>query len=83
MTNQSYRSTAMGRQDLRDNVLVCRLTLERCQQHLSHLHAILHLCLPERALDAGEDVAVNSMRKLIANMAQELSYGLDTLTLCD
>lgn len=65
-----------------DNILVCRLALERCQQHLAHLHAILHLCLPEQAYDDGH-VAVEGMRKIISSMAQELTYSVDTLVLCD
>jgi hypothetical protein len=76
------RQPAASAQRTMDNVLVCRLALERCQQHLAHLHAILHLCLPEQAFD--EDmVAVAGMRKIISSMAQELTYSVDTLVMCD
>jgi hypothetical protein len=67
---------------IHDNVLVCRLALERCQQHLAHLHAILHLCMPEQAYDDGM-VAMTGMRKIISSMAQELNFSVDTLVLCD
>lgn len=81
MNDNSIYAAALPRRTL-DNVLVCRLALERCQQHLAHLHAILHLCLPEES--QGEDmVAMDSMRKIISSMAQELSYSVDTLVLCD
>lgn len=77
-----YQKAAAGVPRIADNVLVCRLALERCQQHLAHLHVILHLCLPDQAAD-DDLVAMASIRKLIASMAQELSYSVDTLGLCD
>ncbi len=76
------RHAAAPAQRVMDNVLVCRLALERCQQHLAHLHAILHLCMPEQAFD-DDMVAVAGMRKIISSMAQELTYSVETLVMCD
>lgn len=76
------RARSASAERINDNVLVCRLALERCQQHLAHLHAILHLCMPEQAHDDGA-VAMTGMRKIISSMAQELNFSVDTLVLCD
>lgn len=80
--NDNIFTLAAPRRPAPDHVLVCRLALERCQQHLAHLHATLHLCMPEQAQDENF-VAMGSIRKLIANLAQELSYSMDTLGLCE
>ena len=81
MTDQKRAHSASAAR-IHDNVLVCRLALERCQQQLAHLHAILHLCMPEQANGDGV-VAMNGMRKIISSMAQELNFSVDTLVLCD
>lgn len=61
-----------------ETILICRLALERCQQNLAHLHAILHFCLPEPDLPA-DNIAAASIRQIIASLEQELSYSVDAL----
>jgi hypothetical protein len=64
-----------------NRVFVSLLALERCQQQLAHLHALLHLCLPE---DTGDDTPLMaSLRQLIAGLNRELSYSVDTLAACE
>lgn len=61
-----------------ETILVCRLALERCQQNLAHLHAILHFCLAEPALPA-DQIAAAGIRKIITALEDEISYSVDAL----
>jgi len=68
MTNEIYVHNAL---------IITQLTLERCQFHMSHLNALLHLCMPgDNGLD--EMVAANA-RQIIALVGQELAASAGTL----
>jgi hypothetical protein len=56
--------------NLRTILLVSKLAMERCQQQLAHLHALMHLSEPS---DFGLDgVAAESARTIISNIEKEL-----------
>lgn len=72
----THGPTAAG--DIAHNIFVCRLALERCQQHLSHLHALLHFCMPEQDVTA-KRVPCDAIRTLIMRLQDELAYSADAL----
>ncbi len=63
---------------LNDSALIVgKLTIERCQNYLAHLHALMHVCRPD---DLGMDpVAAESARKIMIFMEQELKASADIL----
>lgn len=59
-------------------LLVGRLSLERCQNYLAHLHALLHLCeIDEPGFDR---LVAQSARKLIADLESELAHSATILS---
>jgi hypothetical protein len=62
-------------------LIVSQLSIERCQQLLAHLHALMYLCGPP---DLGlEDTAAASARAILQSLAQELSLSAQTLQLAE
>lgn len=61
----------------KNDLILGRLALERCQSHLAHLHAIMYLCEPHD-LGLGEGVAENA-RTLMAAMTRDLALGARVL----
>lgn len=58
-------------------VIVSRLSIERCQNYLAHMHALLYLCEPS---NMGLDKTVSgSMLKLMENMERELNQSVAAL----
>lgn len=64
-------------------VMMCRLSLERCQVHLAHLHALLHLFLSPGRSDDSVELVVENMRKVMAGMERDLTGGADILNRID
>lgn len=59
-------------------VVVGRLSIERCQGYLAHLHALMHLCLPG---DLGCDgLVAESARKIMADLESELAHSANVLS---
>ena len=54
------------------------LAIERCQQHLAHLHALMHLCgQEERGLD--DNVAKKVALIIMESLQRDLSYSASIL----
>lgn len=65
----------------RNALVVCKLSLERCRQHLAHLRALMHLCEPA---DLGMDIMVaDSARDILNRVESELSSGTTVLEFCE
>jgi hypothetical protein len=62
-------------------LIVSRLSIERCQQLLAHLHALMHLCQPA---DLGlEKTVVGSARGILQTISRELELSAETLQLAE
>jgi hypothetical protein len=60
-------------------LIVSQLSIERCQQLLAHLRALMHLCGPP---DLGfDDVVAGHARGLLDILSQELKLSAETLQL--
>ena len=59
------------------NAIICgRLTLERCQNYVNHIHAVLFMCgQDDDQLDA---TATNHIRRITSLLGQELKSELET-----
>lgn len=58
-------------------ILVSRLSIERCQAHLAHLHALMHLCRP---VDMGCDQLVaESFTRVMEDIEGELGHSVKAL----
>lgn len=54
-----------------NHLVVSRLAVERCQNYVAHLHALMYLCEPP---DLGLDsVLSDSARQLVGALSSELS----------
>ena len=58
-----------------------RLAIERCQQHLAHLHTLLHLC-GYRAIGIDDNVA-EGVRIIMAGLQLDLSYSASMLQISE
>lgn len=56
-------------------VFITKLSIERCQMHLAHLHALMHLCYPP-----GDSFLEGSFLKVMETIEGELSYTEATLS---
>ncbi len=60
-----------------NNVICARLSLERCQKYLAHLHALMYMCDP---VDLGMDeIMSESAKRIMAAMNQELLLSAKSL----
>jgi hypothetical protein len=66
---------------LENRLIICKLALERCQQYLTHMHALMYMCTPQNAdLD---NETVESMQDLLSRMQEELSASTQHLDIGD
>ena len=62
-----------------NSIIVTKLSIERCQYAIAHLHALMHLCEPQ---DIGvEEPVATSIRVVLEAMNKELSHSYETLQL--
>lgn len=62
---------------IQNDLILGRLAIERCQNYLAHLHAIMYLCEP-RDMGLEEDMAENA-RSLMAAISRDLALGARAL----
>ncbi len=59
-------------------VIVSRISIERCQNHLAHLHALMHLCEPDHL---GHDSFVaESVLRVMEIMESDLVHSAKALS---
>lgn len=65
-----------------DNIRIARgLAIERCQQHLAHLHALMHLCgHEEKGLD---DNVAEGVLIIMESLQRDLSYSASILQVAE
>lgn len=63
--------------NVQNDLILGRLALERCQNYLAHLHAIMYLCEP-RDMGLEEGMAENA-RSLMAAISRDLALGAKVL----
>ncbi len=68
----------MNNLSLNDNDVVClRLSIERCQKYLAHLHAVMYMCDPK---DLGlDDIMAENARGIMGAINRELSLSSKAL----
>ena len=57
-------------------ILVSRLSIERCQSYLAHLHAIMHLCDDAMARD---ELVTESVINIMRTIESELAHSASAL----
>lgn len=62
---------------VQNDLILGRLAIERCQNYLAHLHAIMYLCEP-RDMGLEEGMAENA-RSLLAAISRDLALGAKAL----
>lgn len=62
-----------------DFLIVGKLSIERCQNHLAHLHALMHLCRPE-GLEFDSLVA-ESVLSVMESIERELAQSAKALSM--
>ncbi len=60
-------------------VLVGRLSIERCQTHVAHLHALMHLCEPP--CFGMDELVAESARRIMQNLESELEHSAEVMGL--
>ncbi len=64
-----------------NDLILGRLAIERCQNYLAHLHAIMYLCEPR---DLGlEKAAAENARCLMSAISRDLALGAKALRVPD
>lgn len=53
-------------------MIIGRLSIERCQSHVAHLHALMHLCEP--ATMGMDGLVAESMLRIMAHLESDLSH---------
>jgi hypothetical protein len=63
----------------KDNAIVCgQLALERCNQYVSHIHAVLFMCKEDKKpLD---EIATDSVQQLVTLLGMELRKGYELIS---
>lgn len=56
-----------------------QLSIERCQCHLAHLQALIHMCCEN--ITHSDDFIAQSVRSIIENIGQELEHSAKALSL--
>lgn len=62
-------------------LIVGRLSIERCQAHVAHLHALMHLCAPESL--GMDELVVQSMLRVMENLESDLVHSVSAISRCD
>lgn len=57
-------------------IFISKLSMERCRQHLAHMHALIHM---ERGKTQCDDMTYQSMQLLLAKMEDELRHSATAL----
>ncbi|MCB9989512.1 MAG: hypothetical protein H6868_09325 [Rhodospirillales bacterium] len=57
----------------------CKLSIERCQCYLAHLHALIYVHEDGKPGDNDNDFTVSSMRHILRAMERELRFSTDML----
>jgi hypothetical protein len=72
----------MKNESTESNGIVCaKLSLERCQKYLAHLHALMYMCEP-RDLGMDEIMSENA-RRIMSAINQELMISAKSLNEAD
>jgi hypothetical protein len=65
---------------MEQNAIVCsKLSLERCRNHIAHIHAVMYMCDPQGT--GLNPIASRSVKKIISMMDMELESSVDMLTI--
>ena len=59
-------------------LIISRLSIERCQGHLAHLHALMHLC--GRGRVGVDDRVAESALKIMENIESDLAHSATALS---
>ncbi len=64
----------------KQNAIVCsKLALERCRNHIAHIHAVMYMCDPQG--QGLNQTASKSVKKIISMMDMELETSVEMLTI--
>jgi len=62
-------------------VIVGRLSIERCQAHLAHLHALMHLCAP--AALGMDGLVAESVLRVMQDLEGELMQSARAMSMVE